>query len=197
MGADKADRLIYLTLIDAPAAAKAASAGVGASRSPSVIHCRSITARRSVTGTVRVISDGIYTLGDKGSSPRSGSTCGAPRASPSCWRSVRCGSPCARSAASNGIPGNRLRQVAVAFPRCVRPHFRARADGRHARSDNMQSASRAVQESEATDPPAGADLRNEAAVAEAGAKDHDRWLTARRLLQRKLEGGEGIRGWER
>ena len=25
-------------------------------------------------------------------------------------------------------------------------------------------------------------------MAEAGAKDHDRWLTARRLLERKLEG---------
>jgi hypothetical protein len=31
-------------------------------------------------------------------------------------------------------------------------------------------------------------LKAMAAMAEAGAKDHDRWLTARRLLERKLEG---------
>jgi hypothetical protein len=31
-------------------------------------------------------------------------------------------------------------------------------------------------------------LKAVAAMAEAAAKDHDRWLTARRLLERKLEG---------
>jgi microcystin degradation protein MlrC len=68
MGADKADRLIYLTLVDAPAAAKAASAGVGATVALELGHSLSIHdgSPITVTGTVRVISDGIYTLGDKG-----------------------------------------------------------------------------------------------------------------------------------
>jgi hypothetical protein len=36
--------------------------------------------------------------------------------------------------------------------------------------------------------PFAAFLKAVAAMAEAGAKDHDRWLTARRLCERKLEG---------
>jgi hypothetical protein len=36
--------------------------------------------------------------------------------------------------------------------------------------------------------PAAVERLSQGALAEAGAKDHDRWLTARRILERKLEG---------
>jgi microcystin degradation protein MlrC len=68
MGADKAERLTYLTLVDAPAAAKAAAAGVGATVALALGHSLSVDDGEpiTVTGTVRLICDGVYTLGDKG-----------------------------------------------------------------------------------------------------------------------------------
>ena len=62
-GADKADRTTICTICDAEAAAEAAKAGVGKTVSLKVGHKRSgLGDPLSVTGTVKVISDGQYVL---------------------------------------------------------------------------------------------------------------------------------------
>lgn len=66
-GADRAGRLTYLTLCDAPAAAEAARAAVGATVSLTVGHKRSGDgAPLDVTGIVRVVSDGNYVFSGAG-----------------------------------------------------------------------------------------------------------------------------------
>lgn len=64
MGADKANTLTYLTLVDAPAAARAAEAGVGAEITVPLGHSLSIKDGDpiTVTATVRAITDGVFTM---------------------------------------------------------------------------------------------------------------------------------------
>ena len=64
MRADSADCLTYLTLVDAPAAAKAAAAGVGAEITVSLGHTLSVDdgAPVTVTARVRAITDGVFTM---------------------------------------------------------------------------------------------------------------------------------------
>jgi microcystin degradation protein MlrC len=68
MGADRADRLTYLTLVDAPAAAAAAAAGPGASAAFTLGHTLSTRDGEPVRveGTVRALTDGTFVLADKG-----------------------------------------------------------------------------------------------------------------------------------
>jgi microcystin degradation protein MlrC len=68
MGADKADRLTYLTLVDAPAAAAAAAAGPGASAAFTLGHTLSTRDGEPirVEGTVRALTDGTFVLADQG-----------------------------------------------------------------------------------------------------------------------------------
>jgi len=65
MEADRADMLSYLTLVDAPAAAKAAAAGVGSEITLDLGHTLSARdgAPVTVTATVRAITDGVFTMG--------------------------------------------------------------------------------------------------------------------------------------
>ncbi len=66
-GADKAGRLTYLTMCDAEAAAEAARAGVGKTITLRVGHRRSHDgAPLTVTGIVRMVSDGNYVLSGPG-----------------------------------------------------------------------------------------------------------------------------------
>ena len=69
--------------------------------------------------------------------------------------------------------------------------LRARRKARH-HLPNLAAALRLVSPQRRRSPDRttrlGAFLEAVAAMAEAGARDHERWLTARRLLQRKLEG---------
>ncbi len=68
MGADKAGRLTYLTLCDATAARAAAQAGPGATVTLKVGHALSPADGQpvAVTGIVRTISDGVFTMHDAG-----------------------------------------------------------------------------------------------------------------------------------
>ncbi len=65
MGADRAGALTYLTLVDAPAAAKAAAAGVGVEVTVRLGHTLSVGDGEpvSVTATVRALTDGVFTMG--------------------------------------------------------------------------------------------------------------------------------------
>jgi microcystin degradation protein MlrC len=66
-GADHAGRLTYLTLCDAVAAKAAASAGVGATVTLLVGHRQTRDGDPvEVTGTVRAITDGVFTMHDAG-----------------------------------------------------------------------------------------------------------------------------------
>jgi len=66
-GAERAGRLTYLTMCDAEAAAEAARAGVGSTVTLSVGHRRSRDgAPLSVTGIVRMVSDGNYVFSGSG-----------------------------------------------------------------------------------------------------------------------------------
>ena len=72
-GADRAARLSICTICDAEAAALAVRAGVGATVTLGVGHKRSgLGDPLTVTGTVRVISDGRYTLTGPGASGMTG-----------------------------------------------------------------------------------------------------------------------------
>lgn len=64
LGADKTDRLTYLTLVDAPAAASAARAGVGRKITVPLGHTLSVDDGEplTVTATVRAITDGVFTM---------------------------------------------------------------------------------------------------------------------------------------
>lgn len=64
-GADAANMLTYLTLVDAPAAAKAVAAGVGSTVELDLGHTLSVDdgAPVRVTATVRAITDGVFTMG--------------------------------------------------------------------------------------------------------------------------------------
>jgi microcystin degradation protein MlrC len=68
MGADKAGRLSYVTLCDAGAARAAAQAGAGATVALTVGHSLSPAdgAPLAITGIVRTISDGVFTMHDGG-----------------------------------------------------------------------------------------------------------------------------------
>lgn len=63
-GADRAGRPVYLTLRDAPAASACAAAGIGAEVTLAVGHSLSTAAGQPlrVTGRVRVLTDGTYTM---------------------------------------------------------------------------------------------------------------------------------------
>lgn len=63
--ADKAPNLTYLTLVDAPAAAKFSAAGVGEEITVALGHTLSIDdgAPITVTARVRAITDGVFTMG--------------------------------------------------------------------------------------------------------------------------------------
>ena len=65
MGADTAEGLTYLTLVDASAASKAAEAGVGAKVTLQLGHTLSVDdgAPVTVTASVRAITDGVFTMG--------------------------------------------------------------------------------------------------------------------------------------
>ena len=68
-GADRAGRLTYITMCDAEAAAEAAATGVGRTVTLTVGHKRSQDGEPlSVTGIVRVISDGTYVFSGAGAS---------------------------------------------------------------------------------------------------------------------------------
>jgi microcystin degradation protein MlrC len=69
-GADRADRLTYLTLCDPPAVAAAAAAGVGATVTLSLGHAfsRDDGEPVAVTGVVQSLSDGTYRMVDGGPS---------------------------------------------------------------------------------------------------------------------------------
>ena len=68
MGAERAGRLSYLALCDAPAARAPAQAGPGATVTLSVGHTLSPAdgKKLTVTGVVRTISDGVFTMHDGG-----------------------------------------------------------------------------------------------------------------------------------
>jgi microcystin degradation protein MlrC len=68
MGADRAGRLTYLTLCDAEAAAEAAQAGVGTTATLAVGHklSRFDGVPMTVTGQVRALTDGRFTMYDGG-----------------------------------------------------------------------------------------------------------------------------------
>jgi len=76
-------------------------------------------------------------------------------------------------------------------PLLIAATLRARRKARH-HLPQLAAALRLVppQQRRAPDGPTrlAAFLQAVAAMAEAGARDHERWLTARRLLERKLEG---------
>jgi microcystin degradation protein MlrC len=65
LGADQADGLTYLTLVDAPAAAQAATAGVGSSVTVRLGHTLAVGDGETVTvtATVRALTDGVFTMG--------------------------------------------------------------------------------------------------------------------------------------
>jgi microcystin degradation protein MlrC len=65
MGADRAATLTYLTLVDAPAAAAAAKAGVGAEVTLRLGHTLSVADGEPVTvdAKVRALTDGVFTMG--------------------------------------------------------------------------------------------------------------------------------------
>ena len=65
MGVDKISDLTYITLVDAPAALKAAQAGVGATINIRLGHSLSVDDGKSlkVNVTVRAITDGVFTMG--------------------------------------------------------------------------------------------------------------------------------------
>jgi microcystin degradation protein MlrC len=67
-GADRAGRLSYLTLCDPPAVAAAAKAGPGATVTLSVGHAMSVRdgVPIAITGVVRLLSDGEYSMRDAG-----------------------------------------------------------------------------------------------------------------------------------
>ena len=68
-GADRAGRLTYITMCDAEAATEAAAAGVGKTVTLTVGHKRSRDgAPLTITGIVRVISDGTYIFSGAGAS---------------------------------------------------------------------------------------------------------------------------------
>ena len=64
LGADKAETLTYLTLVDAPAAARAAKAGIGAKVALRLGHTLSVDDGDpvEVTATVRALTDGVFTM---------------------------------------------------------------------------------------------------------------------------------------
>lgn len=66
LGADKAERMTYVTLRDAPAVQKAFAAGPGATVTLSVGHSLSAGEPVSITGIVRSLSDGTYVMRDAG-----------------------------------------------------------------------------------------------------------------------------------
>jgi microcystin degradation protein MlrC len=67
-GADRGERLTYVTLVDAPAAALASAAGIGATLTLALGHSVSVNDGKplTVTALVRTLSDGEYMLSDKG-----------------------------------------------------------------------------------------------------------------------------------
>ena len=68
-GAERAGRLTYVTMCDAEAAAEAAAAGVGRTVTLTVGHKRSHDGvPLTITGIVRVISDGTYVFSGAGAS---------------------------------------------------------------------------------------------------------------------------------
>ncbi|MBX3538051.1 MAG: M81 family metallopeptidase [Chelatococcus sp.] len=66
LGADKAARMTYVTLRDAPAVQKAFAAGPGATVTLSVGHSLSAGEPVEITGIVRSLSDGTYVMRDAG-----------------------------------------------------------------------------------------------------------------------------------
>ena len=82
-------------------------------------------------------------------------------------------------------------------PLLIAAMLRARHKTRH-HLPNLAAALRLIAPQRRRSPDRttrlGAFLEAMAAMAEAGAKDHQRYLTARKLLERKLEGKGGIRG---
>jgi microcystin degradation protein MlrC len=67
-GADRGERLTYVTLVDAPAAALASAAGIGATLTLALGHSVSVNDGKplTVTALVRTLNDGEYMLSDKG-----------------------------------------------------------------------------------------------------------------------------------
>ena len=65
-GADRQERLIYLTICDAPAARRAAQAGPGAEVTLQLGHQQTSGDKVTVTGLVRTLSDGMFIMQDEG-----------------------------------------------------------------------------------------------------------------------------------